>query len=209
MDMRLPGMVYAVGARPAVVGGKLRRLNSDKARAVPGMLKVVEIPGFSGAPAVQPLGGVAVVARNTWSAMQGRAAQEIEWDDGPNGVYDSAAFRQTLEAASRSPGKVVRNDGDVRQAWNTAATSNRFAAEYHIPHLAHASMEPPVATVRIQGDRAEVWTSIQNPAVAARLKLKPEQVGRQGIGRCGQGCQADCGCFHGSCLLRSGITTFR
>lgn len=88
MDMRLPGMVYAVVARPPVVGGKLRRLDSAKALAVPGVLKVVEIPPMQGAPAFQPLGGVAIVARNTWAARQGRDALEIEWDDGPNGSYD-------------------------------------------------------------------------------------------------------------------------
>lgn len=181
MDARLPGMVYAVVARPPVVGGKPRRIDSSKALAVPGVLKVVEIPAFQGAPAFQPLGGVAVIARNTWSAMQGRNALAIEWDDGPNAGYDSAAYRKTLEAASRKPGKVMRNNGDTRQAWTRAAASERIAAEYYVPHLAHASMEPPVATVRITGDRAEVWTSVQNPAaaqaaVAKRLKLKPDNV---------------------------------
>jgi len=181
MDMRLPGMVYAVVARPPVVGGKLRRVDSAKALAIPGVIKVVQIPAMSGAPAFQPLGGVAVVARNTWSAMQGRAALELEWDDGPNGAYDSAAYRQTLEAASRKPGKVMRDEGDAPQAWAQAPEAERYAAEYYVPHLAHASMETPVATVRIQAGRAEVWTSIQNPvaaqgAVAGRLKLKPEDV---------------------------------
>lgn len=181
MDCRLPGMVYAVVARPPVVGGKPRRVDSAKALAVPGVLKVVEIPAMQGAPAFQPLGGVAVVARNTWSAMQGRAALEIDWDDGPNGDYDSAAYRQTLSAASRAPGKVMRDQGDAPRAWAQAADSERFAADYHVPHLAHASMEPPVATVRIQGERAEVWTSVQNPAaaqdaVARRLKLDPANV---------------------------------
>lgn len=181
MDMHLPGMVYAVVARPPVVGGKLRRVDQAKALAVPGVLKVVEIPGFQGAPGFLPLGGVAVVARNTWSAMQGRAALEIEWDDGPNAGYDSAAYRQTLETAARTPGKPVRNQGNAAQAWAKAPKSARFAADYYVPHLAHASMEPPVATVRIQGDSAEVWTSIQNPAaaqeaVAKRLQLQPEKV---------------------------------
>lgn len=181
MDLRLPGMVYAVVARPPVLGGKPRRVDSARALAVPGVLKVVEIPALKGAPGFQPLGGVAVVARNTWSALQGRAALEIEWDDGPNAGYDSAAYRQTLEAAARAPGKAMRNEGDAAKAWAAAPESARFAAEYHVPHLAHASMEPPVATVRIQGERAEVWTSVQNPAaaqsaVAARLQLKPENV---------------------------------
>lgn len=181
MDMRLPGMVYAVVARPPVVGGRLRRFDGSKAMAVPGVLKVVEIPAFQGAPAFQPLGGVAVVARNTWAARQGRDALEIEWDDGPNSNYDSTAYRQTLEAASRQPGKVVRNQGDAQQTWANASQAERFAAEYYVPHLAHASMEPPVATVRIQGDRAEVWTSVQNPmaahaAVVKRLGIKPGNV---------------------------------
>ncbi|WP_241117315.1 xanthine dehydrogenase family protein molybdopterin-binding subunit, partial [Achromobacter xylosoxidans] len=181
MDMRLPGMVYAVVARPPVVGGKLRRVDSAKALAVPGVLKVVEIPAMAGAPAFQPLGGVAVVASNTWAAMQGRAALAIEWDDGPNAAYDSVAYRETLTEASRKPGKVVRDQGDAPQAWAKAGETERFMAEYHVPHLAHASMETPVATVRIQDGAAEVWTSVQNPAaaqeaVAKRLKLKPENV---------------------------------
>ena len=181
MDMRLPGMVYAVVARPPVVGGKLRRVDSTKALAVPGVLKVVEIPGFTGAPVFLPLGGVAVVARNTWAAMQGRAALEIEWDDGPHGSYDSVAYRQTLEAAARASGKTMRNEGDAPQAWAKAPAAQRLASEFYVPHLAHASMEPPVATVLIKGGSAEVWTSVQNPAaakdaVAARLKLKPENV---------------------------------
>ncbi|UAN04950.1 MULTISPECIES: xanthine dehydrogenase family protein molybdopterin-binding subunit [Achromobacter] len=181
MDMRLPGMVYAVVARPPVVGGRLRRFDSAKALAVPGVLKVVEIPPMQGAPAFQPLGGVAVVARNTWAARQGRDALEIEWDDGPNGSYDSAAYRQTLQAAARAPAKTMRNQGDAANAWAKAPEAERVAAEYYLPHLAHASMEPPVATVQIKGNSAEVWTSVQNPAaaksaVAARLKLEPANV---------------------------------
>ncbi|MDH1521295.1 xanthine dehydrogenase family protein molybdopterin-binding subunit [Achromobacter mucicolens] len=181
MDMRLPGMVYAVVARPPVVAGRLRRFDSAKALAVPGVLKVVEIPPMQGAPAFQPLGGVAVVARNTWAARQGRDALEIEWDDGPNGSYDSAAYRQTLQAAARAPAKTMRNQGDAANAWAKAPEAERVAAEYYLPHLAHASMEPPVATVQIKGNSAEVWTSVQNPAaaksaVAARLKLEPANV---------------------------------
>lgn len=181
MDMHLPGMVYAVVARPPVVGGRLRRCDSTKALAVPGVLKVVKIPAFRGAPAYQPLGGVAVVARNTWAARQGRDALQIEWDDGPNGSYDSTTYRQTLETAARQPGKVVRNQGDAPQTWANAPEAERFAAEYYVPHLAHASMEPPVATVQIRGERAEVWTSVQDPmaahaAVVKRLGFKAENV---------------------------------
>lgn len=181
MDMRLPGTVYAVVARPPVVGGKVRRFDASKALAVPGVVKVVEIPAMAGAPAFQPLGGVAVVARNTWAARQGRTALQIEWDDGANADYDSGAYRQTLEVAARKTGNVVRDQGDVAQTWKQAPEAERMAVEYYVPHLAHASMEPPVATVQITGDKTEVWTSIQNPiaardAVATRLKFKPENV---------------------------------
>lgn len=181
MDMHLPGMVYAVVARPPVVGGKVKRFDDSRALAVPGVLKVVEIPAFKGAPAFQALGGVAVVARNTWAAMQGREALDIEWEDGANGGYDSLAYRRTLEQAARVPGKAVRNHGDVADAWQKASEAERFAAEYYVPHLAHATMEPPVATVRIQGDSAEIWTSVQNPVAArdvaaARLGIDAEQV---------------------------------
>ncbi|NYT85693.1 xanthine dehydrogenase family protein molybdopterin-binding subunit [Pollutimonas harenae] len=181
IDMRLPGMVYAVVARPPVVGGKLRSVRSEKALQVPGVLKIVDIPSYRGAPGFQALGGVAVVASNTWSAMQGRAALEIDWDDGPNASYDSVAYRKTLEAAARAPGKVLRNDGNLPDVWTKAPETERYTAEYYLPHLAHASMEPPTATVVVKGDHCEVWTSVQDPqaalnTVATRLKFKPENV---------------------------------
>jgi len=180
-DVQLPSMVYAVVARAPVLGARLRHVDSSKALAVPGVLKVVQIPGFEGAPGFLPLGGVAVVARNTWAAQQGRDALELEWDDGPNGSYDSAAYRQTLEQAARAPGHVWRTHGDVAKVWESAQASERVTAEYYIPHLAHASMEPPAATVRLQNGRAEVWAPVQAPeaarnGVAARLKIKPENV---------------------------------
>jgi len=181
MDAHLPGMVYAVVARPPVVGGKLRSVRSDKALQVSGVLKVVQIPGFTGAPGFQPLGGVAVVAKNTWAAMQGRAALEIEWDDGPNGSYESVSYRKTLEAAARAPAKASRSEGDALAAWAQAPATAQLSAQYYVPHLAHASMEPPVATVRVDAELCEIWTSVQNPqaalaGVAAALGFKSEQV---------------------------------
>lgn len=181
IDAHLPGMVYAVVARPPVVGGKLRSVDSSKALKVPGVLKIVEVPAFTGAPGFLPLGGVAVVARNTWAAMKGRDALDLQWDDGPNANYDSQQFRSTLEAAAGKPGKAMRTDGNAEQAWSQAPQQQQFSADYYIPHLAHASMEPPAATVQITDQGAQVWTSVQNPdaaqkAVANRLKLAPEKV---------------------------------
>ena len=181
MDMRLPGMVYAVVARPPVLGGKLRSVDSTEALKVPGVLRVIELPGFTGAPMFKPLGGVAVVATNTWAAMQGRKALKVSWDDGPHGTYNSASYRAELEAAARRPAKVLRDQGDVMQTLAQAKPADKIAAEYYLPHLAHATMEPPVATALVKDGRCEIWTSVQNPqaaldGVAAQLGLKPEAV---------------------------------
>jgi isoquinoline 1-oxidoreductase beta subunit len=181
MDVHWPGMVYAVVARPPVVGGRLRSVDSGGALKVPGVLRIVEIPAFQGPPVFQPLGGVAVVARNTWAAMQGRAALKIEWDDGPNAGYESAAFRQLQAAAVKAAGTVVRNDGDAPKAIAEAPPGRRHSAEYFVPHLAHATMEPPVATALVTDAGCEIWTSTQNPqaardGAAAALGLKPEAV---------------------------------
>lgn len=181
MDMRLPGMVYAVVARPPVLGGKLRSVDSSKALKVPGVLRVIELPGFTGAPVFKPLGGVAVVATNTWAAMQGRKALKLTWDDGPHASYNSATYRTELEAAARRPAKVLRDQGDVMQTLAQAPAGSKISAEYYLPHLAHATMEPPVATALVKDGRCEIWTSVQNPqaaldGVAAQLGLKPEAV---------------------------------
>lgn len=181
MDMRLPGMVYAVVARPPVLGGKLRSVDSAEALKVRGVLRVIELPGFTGAPMFKPLGGVAVVATNTWAAMQGRKALKVSWDDGPHGTYNSASYRAELEAAARRPAKMLRDQGDVMQTLAQAKPADKIAAEYYLPHLAHATMEPPVATALVKDGRCEIWTSVQNPqaaldGVAAQLGLKPEAV---------------------------------
>jgi isoquinoline 1-oxidoreductase beta subunit len=179
LDVRLPGMLYAVVARPPVYGGKLIKYDATEALAVPGVVRVVEIESSSPPPEFNPLGGVAVIARNTSSAMKGRAALKIEWDDGPNRDYDSVAFRATLEELARKPGKVVRNDGDVDAAMASAA--RRLQAEYYVPHHAHATMEPPNATVRIAQGKCEAWAGIQSPQnardlIAKRLGMPVEDV---------------------------------
>lgn len=181
MDAVRPGMVFAVVARPPVVGGKLKQADTEAALKVPGVIKVVEIPGFQGAPAFQPLGGIAVVARNTWAAMQGRIALNPQWDDGPNARYDSAEFRREQEQAVKSPGAVYRNTGDAPKVIAGVPAARQFTAEYFVPHLAHATMEPPVATAVVNEQGCEIWTSTQHPqaaldGAAAALGLKPAQV---------------------------------
>ena len=179
IDTRLPGMLYAVVARPPVYGGKAASYDATETLKVPGVLKVVEIDPSPAPAQFNPVGGIAVVGRNTWAAIQGRKALKVVWDDGPNASYDSVAFKQTLEESARKPGKVVRDNGNVDTAMASAA--KKIEAEYYIPHLAHAPMEPPAATVRITQGKAEVWGSFQSPQaakdlVAKRLGIQPADV---------------------------------
>ena len=169
-DVRLPGMLYAVVARPPVYLGKVAKLDDSAALKVPGVVKVVQIEGSPPPANFNPLGGVAVVATNTWAAIKGREALKITWDDGPNASYDSKAYRATLEAAARQPGKVVRQDGDFDGALAKAA--KKVQAEYYLPHITHATMEPPAATARIANGKCEIWTSVQSPQAARGLVAK-------------------------------------
>jgi isoquinoline 1-oxidoreductase beta subunit len=161
IDTRLEGMSYAVVARPAVLGGKVEHFDAEAALAVPGVVKVVQLPSYPPPPQAYPLGGVAVLARNTWAAIKGREALKIRWDEGPNQRFDSRRFVEVLQRAVRNPGKVVRNDGDAMSALRGAG--RHIAAEYYLPFLAHASMEPPAATARIVDGRCEVWAPVQDP----------------------------------------------
>jgi isoquinoline 1-oxidoreductase subunit beta len=139
----------------------------------------VQIEGTPAPAQFQPLGGVAVIARNTWAAMKGREALKITWDDGPNRVYDSLAYKKQLEETARNPGKVLRNEGDFERAF--AGANRKLEGEYYIPHLAHATMEPPSATVRIADGKCEVWAGVQSPQgtrdqVAKKLGMSPDNV---------------------------------
>lgn len=179
IDTRLEGMVYAVIARPPVFGGKLAGVDSSAALKVPGVIRVIELKGSPPPALFNPLGGVAVIARNTWAAIKGREALKLTWDNGPNGAYDSVEYRKALEAAARKPAKAVRNNGDTMAALSTA--TRRIEAEYYLPHIAHATMEPPAAVARIVDGKCEVWACVQAPhatreTVAGHLGLKPEQV---------------------------------
>ena len=178
-DVRLPGQKYAVIARPAVMGGKVASYDATDAKKIPGVLQIVEMPTPTFPMKFQPSGGIAVIADNTWAAIQGRNALKIIWDDGPHATYDSQAYRAQMEATARQPGKILRTDGDFAAAY--ASADKKVEAEYYIPHNAHATMEPPSATCRIVDGKAEVWTSVQSPQaahdmVAAYLALPPENV---------------------------------
>jgi isoquinoline 1-oxidoreductase beta subunit len=154
-------MLYAVVARPPVYGDTLASFDGSAAEKIPGVVKVFALQATPPPSGFQPLGGVAVVANNSWVAIKAREQLKINWSSGPNAGYDSVAYRAQMEAANRKPGQIVRDDGNAAQALNTAA--KRVTADYYIPHLAHATMEPPSAVANVTGDRCEVWACTQAP----------------------------------------------
>lgn len=179
IDTRLDGMLHAVIARPPVAGGKLAEYDASAALKIPGVVRVVELKTPPPPFIFNPLGGVAVVASNTWAALKGREVLKLRWEDGPNGQYDSEEFKKTLESIARQPAQAARSDGDAVAA--LAKATKKIEAEYYMPHLAHATMEPPAATARIKDGKCEVWAPVQSPqetrvSVAANMGMKFDDV---------------------------------
>lgn len=185
IDARLENQLFAVVARPAVVGGKVKSVDDSKAKAVPGVVSVVQIPAFKDAPHFKPLGGIAVCATSTWAAIKGRDALVIEWDDGPNADYDTDEFAEVLAAAANKPAKSIRSEGDAPA--QIEKSNDVHKADYSAPHLSHAPMETPCAAADVKTDAAGKVTSCvvtaatQNPqavqqAVGPAMEMKNEDV---------------------------------
>lgn len=176
-DIERRGMLTAMIVRCPVANGALKSFDATAALAVPGV-KFVEpvlpagfLGGMNGGVGSNfvPHAGVAVVAENTWAALEGRRALKVEWDlagsaGAFNAGYDSDVFRGDLERSTTQPGKPVRWKGDVDTALGGAAKV--VEAGYHIPHLAQAPMEPPTATAIYENDRWEIWCPTQGPELA-------------------------------------------
>ncbi len=179
MDAKTEGMLYASIEHPPVLGGTIKSYDDKEALKVAGVRQTVALDTFKPPHLFQPLGGVAVIADNTWAAFQGRKKLKINWDNGPHASFNSDEFRKTLEATSRQPGKVARDVGDVDAAF--AKGGKIIEAEYYAPLLAHASMEPPVAVASFQDGKVTCWSPTQNPqevqnTVANALGIKKEDV---------------------------------
>ncbi|MEM8607161.1 MAG: molybdopterin cofactor-binding domain-containing protein [Myxococcota bacterium] len=166
MDVQLDGMKVAVVARPPVLFGRPARVESAAALAVPGVERVIELPALNPPAAFKPLGGVAVVANGTWAAIQGRRALDVTWNEGDNASYDSGPYAEALMKTARKKGRVVREAGNADEALRRA--DKVLTAEYYVPHLAQAPMEPPVATAHVTNEGAELWSSTQTPQVTRR-----------------------------------------
>ncbi len=161
MDARTDGMVYASVEHPPVLGGKVKSYDDKEALKVVGVRQTVPIDPFQQAPAFQPLGGIAVIADNTWAAFQGRKKLNISWDNGPNETYNSDAYKSELRGTSHNPCRVVRNIGDADAVF--AKGGRVYEADYYVPLLAHASMEPMVALAEFKDGKATLWAPTQNP----------------------------------------------
>jgi isoquinoline 1-oxidoreductase beta subunit len=177
IDARPAGLQYAVIARCPVFYGKVASFDATKAKAVPGVRDVFQIE-TSGRGA-STTGGVAVVADNSWAAIQGRKALEVKWEEGAAASESSEELRKQFVANAAKPGGVIRNEGDADAA--LAAASNKVEAVYELPFAAHVCMEPMNCTVHIQSDGAEAWVPTQAPqwaqaVIAEAAKLPPEKV---------------------------------
>lgn len=185
LDARPDGLVYAVLERCPVFGGKVASFDASKTKAVPGVKDVIQISR-----------GVAVIADNTWSAMQGRKALKVQWDEGAGASTSSAAIRSMFVAKAKEQGATAFKAGDAQAG--LAKASKKLEAVYEVPFLSHAPMEPMNCTVHARPDGAEVWAPTQSPTtsrkvVADTLGIAPEKVDFHtlycggGFGRRGEG----------------------
>jgi isoquinoline 1-oxidoreductase beta subunit len=160
IDAVVPGMKFAAVAACPVLGGKLAGVDDSDAMAIKGVRQVVRLDN-----------AVAVIGDSTWAAIQGLAALDIDWDNGPNATLTTADIIKQMDTASQKPGVVARKDGDVVKALTGAA--RKVEAVYQLPFLAHAAMEPMNCTVHVRGDGCDVWVGNQ---VVSRAQATAAQV---------------------------------
>jgi len=179
IDTRMDGMLYANLAHPPVLGSTVRSVDDKDTLAVPGVKQTATLDPYKPPILFQAHGGVAVLADNTWAAIQGKKKLKIEWTDSEHKSYNSDPYKAELQATCRKPCKVVREIGNVDEAF--AKGGKVIEAEYYAPMLAHASMEPPAALASYKDGKVDVWAATQNPqgtreAVASAVGAKKEDV---------------------------------
>ena len=164
MDVKIPGMKYAAVARCPVTFGTVRSFDAAKTKSFPGVTEVIEMKRVE--KPFGHLGGVAVIADNSWSALKGKEKLEVDWDYGDNASYDSEAYMQTLKTNVTKKGKLIQEKGDVERAFKKA--DKVIEALYELPHLVHAPMEVPNATARFENGSCEIWAPVQAPQVTRK-----------------------------------------
>ncbi len=179
IDARMPGMVYAAIERPPVMGAALKSCDDAEAKQMKGVEQVVMLDLAKPPLGFKPLGGAAVIANNSWTALEGRKKLKVEWDLGEHAAYDSAAYKQAMLDTARKPGRVAREMGNVDTEF--AKGGKTLEASYYTPMLAHAAMEPLAAVAEFKDGKVVTWTCTQNPqavqdTVARALGIKKEDV---------------------------------
>jgi len=177
LDVRLPGMVYAVIARCPTFGGSPAKFDGAKTLAVPGVLQVFEIParGFRQYTA----GGIVVVAKTTWAAIQGRKALDITWNHGPNHGETTDSLRAQMKQALAQP--PAWTSDEKAEDFDKLPATKRIEAVYEFPFLAHATMEPMNTTIHFHDGKCEAWSPSQGaeavrPMIAKELELPESSV---------------------------------
>ncbi len=179
IDAQTEGMKISVVARCPVAGGKVQSYDAEETLKVPGVLGVHELEAPAFPMGFNPLGGIAVVAENTWAAIKGRDALNITWDEGANAVYNSESYMSDMVTEIQKPGTVRREEGDIKKA--LATSSKTLESTYQIPHLSHTPMEPPNTLAHVTEGKCVIWAPTQHPqwvkgTVAAALELDPGNV---------------------------------
>ena len=178
-DARVDGMVYASIERPPVLGGKVKSYDDKETLKVAGVRQTMAIDPYTPPPAFQPLGGIAVIADNSWAAFQGRKKLNITWDHGPNETYNSDPYKKGLVETSHQPGKVLRSIGDVDAEFSKGAKV--LEADYYVPLLAHASMEPMVALAEFKDGKVTAWAPTQNPQAVQDIVSKELGIAKEDV----------------------------
>lgn len=179
IDARMPKMVYASIERSPVLGGRLKSYDDRETRKVKGVLRTVVIDAAEPPYGFQALGGVAVIADSSWAALQGRQKLKVVWEPGANALYDSEKFKESLLETVRRPQKVVRAIGDVDAAFARGGTIHE--AEYYVPHLAHATMEPPAAVADYRNGKVTIRAATQNPQAVQDTVAKALGIAKQDV----------------------------
>ncbi|HTQ96855.1 MAG TPA: molybdopterin cofactor-binding domain-containing protein [Candidatus Acidoferrum sp.] len=178
-DTRMDGMLYASVLHSPVYGGAVQSVDDSATLKVAGVKQTATLEAFKPPVNMQALGGVAVIADSTYAAFQGKKKLKVEWTKSEHSEWTSDAFRKYLEETARKPCKVVRDNGNVDEAF--AKGGKVVEAEYYAPMLAHVAMEPPAALAVYRDGKVEAWAPTQNPqgaqeAIAAAVGAKKEDV---------------------------------
>jgi isoquinoline 1-oxidoreductase beta subunit len=179
IDARMPGMLFASIVRPPVMGATLKEVDETGAKQVAGVRQIVRLPLATPPFGFKALGGPAVIASNSWAALQGRKALKVEWNPGEHGTYESTHYREELLDTARKPGRIVREMGNIDADFAKGGTV--LEASYYTPMLAHAPMEPPAAVAEFKDGKVEAWCATQNPQAVQDTVAKALDIAKEAV----------------------------